>query len=210
MKFVLLSDVVGSRHIGNRKKFEKSLTAAVNRVNTEQRSIFELEVRIWKGLDELAAIVANPAGLYAVMDTISAEIAPQQMRFVVVKGAVDTASAEGDVSKADGDAFPKAAALMIELKKEGLPFACDTGNEQTNRLWKTQVNLLMLLKKGWTAQQYQVYRLYSTSGSQEAVAKQLKISQQAVSKTLKSIEAAQVRLLEKEVESWMQSELGKK
>jgi len=52
-----------------------------------------------------------------------------------------------------------------------------------------------------------VYRMYNETGRQEEVARRLHISQQQVSKTLKSIAAAQVQALEKTSLDWAEKEL---
>lgn len=199
---VLLSDVVASRKIKDRKKFEKVLNDALEEAAKRFSDVFDLPLKVWKGLDETAAVVSKPWLLYEVIDLISRRIAPQKMRFVVVKGKVDVWPKDGDVARADGEAFHKAAALMLDLKKEGLPFTCSTGNEEKDKAWKMGLNLLLLVKKPWTVQQLKVFEKYKETGAQEEVAKDLKITQQAISKTLKSIGAVQVVMLEKEFTDW--------
>jgi hypothetical protein len=206
-KYVLLSDVVGSRRISDRKKFEKKLSATLLKVQQRFRSVFETPVQVWKGLDETAALVKEPWRLYDVMDAIDEGIAPYTMRFVLVKGEVDVLPKDGDVTKADGEAFHMAAAQMLELKESGLKFSCRTGDKALDEAWRVQVNLLWLVKKEWTERQRSVYRLYCETGLQDAMAKQLKIVQQTVSKTLKSISAAQVQELEKTLAHWAESQL---
>jgi hypothetical protein len=145
--------------------------------------------------------------LYEIMTSIHDAIAPQQMRFVLVKGVVDISAA--DVTKADSPAFHVASGMMMDLKKSGLWFDCNTGLEE-EKIWKREVNLLMLLKKDWTEQQRNIYAQYIQTGTQEAVARKMKISQQSVSKALKSIAAAQVQLIEREMNEWTRTGLGKK
>ena len=202
LKWVLLSDVVGSRKIKDRKIFEKRLAETLQQVQQQHAQVFEMPIQVWKGLDETAAMLKQPEQLYKVMDSIDEGIAPFQMRFVLVKAAVDVLPQDGDISKADGDAFHLAAARMLLLKKWGLKFSCQTGNETFDLAWQGQINMLWLIKRGWTDRQRCVYRLYNETGVQEDVAKQLNISQQNVSKTLKSIAAAQVHTLEETLARW--------
>lgn len=207
LKHVLLSDVVGSRHIAERKKFEKKLSAALQEVSQRFASVFETPVQVWKGLDETAALVKEPWRLHEVMDALDEALSPHTMRFVVVQGPVDVLPPGGDVAKADGEAFHTATAEMLALKRSGLKFACRTQNAVTDAAWQAQVNLLWLLKKDWTERQRKTYRLYCQTGLQEAVARQLKVVQQTVSKTLKSISAAQVQQLERMINEWAEAEL---
>jgi transcriptional regulator len=209
VKFVLLSDVVGSRNITDRRKFEKKLSATLQKVQQQYEGVFEVPVQVWKGLDETAAIIKAPWQLYDVMDAIDEGLHPHYMRFVLVKGSVDVLPKNGDVSKADGEAFHKAAELMVSLKQSGLKFSCTTQQPATDMAWQAQVNLLWLVKQRWTDRQRNIYRLYNQTGLQEAVAKQLKIVQQTVSKTLKSISAAEVQQLENMLRTWAEMQLKK-
>jgi|GEM_PF-6712749 len=210
LKFLLLSDIVGSRKIKERKKFEKRLEIILQQVSAQYGDAFELPIRVWKGLDEMAAVIGKPWLLYNIMDAIASGIVPYQVRFVLVKGRVELLSEDKDVAKADGEAFPAAVAQMNMLKKEGLYFTCDTGNSLFDQAWKTQVNLIRLIKKDWTEQQWLIYESYKSLASQEAVGKKLKITQQSVSKALRSIDAVQMIAIEKELESWTMAELNKK
>lgn len=207
VKYVLLSDVVGSRRIADRKKFEKTLAATLEQVSREFAPVFETPVQVWKGLDETAALIKQPWRLYEVMNAIDEGLAPHTMRFVLVQGEVDVLPAAGDVSKADGDAFHTAAEEMLALKSSGLKFACRTQHPAVDAAWQVQVNALWLIKSGWTERQRSVYRLYCETGLQEAVAKQLNVAQQTVSKTLKSISAVQVQQLEGKLAAWSESVL---
>jgi len=88
-----------------------------------------------------------------------------------------------------------------------LKFSCQTGNKAFDTAWQAQVNLLWLVKQDWTERQRSLYRLYGETGLQEEVAKRLNISQQNVSKTLKSIAATQVQTLEKGLAEWTETSL---
>src|SRR6478672_3984465 len=105
LKYVLLSDVVGSRLITDRKRFEKKLAETIQRVQQQYAPVFEMPMQVWKGLDEMAAMLKEPWQLYAVMDRIDEGLASYKMRFVVVKGGIDVMPQSGIISEADGDAF---------------------------------------------------------------------------------------------------------
>jgi hypothetical protein len=207
-KWVLLSDVEGSRQIEDRKGFEKKLAATLQQVQQQFADVFELPIQVWKGLDETAALIKKPWCLYQVMDAVDEGLLPYKMRFVAVRGTVDVLPQTDNVSKADGEAFHTAAAEMVTLKKQGLKFGCRTGNALFDSAWQTQVNLLWLLKRDWTSGQRHTYRLYRETALQEAVAKRLNTSQQNVSKTLKRISAAQVQQLEELLAGWTEKSLG--
>src|SRR5687768_16001913 len=201
-RVVVLGDVVASRKIRARKKFEARLTAGLQQAGERYADAFDMPLKGWKGLDEIAAVLKKPAMLYPVIDLIQNAIAPESMRFVVVRDAVDIVPASRDVTQADGPAFHRAAAMMNTLKGKGLLFEADTGNEVQDKALNSQLNLLLLLKQDWTEKQRQIYNNYLKTGRQEEVARQLKVTQQSVSKTLKAIHAFQVQQLEEQFLSW--------
>lgn len=204
--YVVLTDVVASRQIGDRQTFNLLFEQALEKINRELASHLELPMQGWKGLDEMAALIKSPVCLYKLIDMLNTMLAPQQTRLVVVKGEVDVAAGSGNITRADGPAFHQAAALMQELKKDGLLLSCKTGDAETDRLLQLNINALQLLKSGWTSRQRLVYDAYKASGNQEAVATALGITQQTVSKTLKAINAAQVQLLENSLQQWLETQ----
>jgi hypothetical protein len=201
-RVVILGDVVRSRQIRARKKFESRLAAAVQEAAQQYSDAFDLPLKTWKGLDEIAAVLKKPAVLYPIINGIQNAIAPERMRFVMVRDAVDIVPANRDVTQADGPAFHRAAALMTTLKAKGLLFEAETGDAVQDKALNSQMNLLLLLKQDWTEKQRQIYNNYLKTGRQEEVARQLKVTQQSVSKTLKAIHAFQVQQLEAQFLSW--------
>lgn len=202
-RWVLLADVVGSRHIEDRREFEVLFTAAIDKVNEQFAPQLLLPVRGWKGLDELAAVLHEPAVLYGIADRFNTLLAPVQLRMAVVQDIMDILPENGDVRSADGPAFHKAAALMLDLKKEGLLFAVQSDAVEVDRQIKLNINLMLLLKENWTERQRALYTAYREAGNQELVASQLSVTQQSVSKTLKKIKASQVQMLENSLQQWL-------
>ena len=206
--YVLLADVVGSRRIEDRAAFDKKLQAALQQANQTFENAFFLPLQVWKGLDEVAAVLSSPTELYTVISVIQEAVAPQKFRFVLVQGSIDVVPVSKDVREADGAAFHQAAEAMQNLKKEGLLFSCQTENRLWDIAYSTQLNLLLLLKDGWTERQRSIYEAYIKSGRQEKVAEALQVTQQTVSKTLQSIQAAQVQKLEAALQSWTKESLN--
>lgn len=206
--FVFLADVVNSRRIADRVAFDKKLQAALQAVNKKFENAFALPLQVWKGLDEVAAVLKNPFELYPIISVIQNSVAPEKFRFVLVQGHIDVVPQNRDVRQADGAAFHQAAESMQGLKKEGLLFSCKTENAVWFRAFSTQVNLLLLLQDDWTERQRSIYTAYVKSGRQEEVAAELQVTQQTVSKTLQAIKAAQVQKLEAALQAWVKDSLN--
>jgi hypothetical protein len=202
-KWVLLTDVVGSRKIKDRATFEKIFAQAIATANREFEYDLILPMKGWKGLDEQAAMIGDPKCLYRLADLLNNLLAPVQLRLSIVKHEVDVLPADKDIRSADGPAFHEAAAQMLQLKKEGLLFGILSGDRETDEPLAVSINLLLLQKEAWTRKQRAIYTAYCQTGNQEAVAKKLSVSQQAVSKALKTIKGSQVQLLENGLQQWL-------
>ncbi len=133
-------------------------------------------------------------------------LAPVQLRLSIVRHEVDVLPADKDIRSADGPAFHEAAAQMLQLKKEGLLFGILSDDNAADKALMVGVNLLLLQKEGWTRRQRDIYTAYCQTGNQEAVAKKLSVSQQAVSKALKTIKGSQVQLLETSLQQWLDNQ----
>ena len=200
--YVLLGDVVKSREIKKRSVFDVRLKEALDGVQRQYAKSFILPVRTWKGIDEIAAVLNSIEDIYSIIDDINDTINPEQMRFALAKGVVEIEPGEKDVTRADGEAFHKAAGLMAELKKQRWLFAVDAGSEIQDIALHTQVNMLLLIKSLWTEKQRAVFREYKKFDNQATVAEKLKVTQQTVSKALRSIAGFEVTQLERQVIKW--------
>jgi SatD family (SatD) len=201
--YLLLGDVINSRHIKNRQAFKIKLTRALQYVSTTIPQAFAKPLQSWKGVDEVAAIITNPSFAYNIINEINNIIAPVTMRFVLSEGEADIkAGAQGGITEMDGKIFHDAASKMTELKQEGWLFAATGNNNNTMLAFSNWVNALVIIKQRWTNTQKKIFEKYKAEKNQEAIAKALKITQQSVSKTLTVIEAKKVMALEDNLNQW--------
>ena len=204
--YVLYGDVIGSRSISDRPAFTKKLGATIERVN----ELFEKQclapLKIEKGLDEVAAAAKTPIVLLQIATAISRLLLPQQMRFVIAAGNIDTEVEGRDVSRMDGDAFHKAAAMLSELKSEKLWLKCDTANRQFDYAAENQLNALMLVKKNWTERQVVLYQTYGEHKNQVKVAEIIGVTQQVISKQMTAIDANEVMKVEEKFDTWIKEQ----
>ena len=190
--YVLYGDVIGSRSISDRPAFNKKINAVIERVN---------------GLFEKQCLAAQtPIVLLQIATEISRLLLPQQMRFVIAAGNIDTAVEGRDVSRMDGDAFHKAAAMLSELKSEKLWLKCDTTNRQFDYAAENQLNALMLVKKNWTARQVVLYQTYGEHKNQVKVAEIIGVTQQVISKQMTAIDANEVMKVEEKFDTWIKEQ----
>ena len=183
-RYVLLGDVIHSRRISDRDDFQKKVEEACNRINTAYTEDVYADFKILKGVDEVGGVLSDISNIYKIITTILEEIYPNVMRFVLVFGYIDTAIETGNVAKMDGSAFHKASEMMHGLKNSKLIFDMSVSDKMIDATIAGQINLILLIKRNWSARQHRVIREYERSNNQSEVAKNLEITQQAVSKTL--------------------------
>jgi hypothetical protein len=199
---LLLGDVINSRGIKNRKQFEKKFQAALEEIARRHKDAFTLPVKQWKGIDEIAGLIKTPGDIYNIITTMNELLDPEQMRFVMAVGQIDVSSKSKDISLLDGPVFHEAATKMGEIKKEKWLFGVAGDGSLEAKALHVQVNSLLLIRAGWTEKQRKIYYLYAKNENQEKTGKQLKITQQSVSKTLRLTAGTQVLNLENKLTEW--------
>jgi hypothetical protein len=184
MLYVMLGDVIASRKIEDKEASQRKLEKACLEVNRNFAEDIYADFKILKGIDEIEGVLLNIASVYKIMDTMLEQFYPHSMRFVLVLDYIDTAVESREVSRMDGPAFHRASDLMKDMKGSRLMFRMSIGDDIMDKTVAGEINLIFLLKKGWSPGQYRILREYRKTGTQNMVAKALGITQQAVSKAL--------------------------
>jgi predicted DNA-binding protein YlxM (UPF0122 family) len=102
----------------------------------------------------------------------------------------------------DGPAFHTASDMIQRAKKENLYYCFNIGFQFAELdQWLTELtNLLHILRNGWSNHQRRVVQFYEKFGSQKAVAKELGITQQAVSDALRQAHWKELNRVEKMID----------
>src|ERR1043165_112903 len=95
---VVLGDLVGSRNIAEREKFEKILRKTIEAVVTKYKAEWIAPLAFEKGIDEVGAVIKNKTALYHIISEVNDQIAPQKIRFVAYQGNIDVGLKEGNVA----------------------------------------------------------------------------------------------------------------
>ncbi len=202
--YVLLGDIVSSKQIKDRARFQKKLIKACEDINQAHEMEIIAPMKIIKGSDEIGCLLGNLAPLYKIIDTLSKDLYPVKIRFVLVYGKIDAGVSTEDISQMDGPAFHQASQLMNDLKKEKLIFKMTTSNKILDTLISNNINLMDLLKNRWSHTKVEIINAYERWGDQHKVAGELGISQQAVSYHLKSSNWKEIKKMEKDLKSALQ------
>ena len=202
---VLLGDVLSSRRIEDKEAFQEKLEKTCSRINTVYADEIYAGFKILKGIDEIEGVLPDISNIYEIITSISEQLYPNSMRFAFVMDYIDTAVKSRDTAKMDGPAFHKASDMMKGLKKSKSLFDMSTDNEITDALITGEINLILLIKKNWSAKQHLVVREYKRTRNQYETAKTLGITQQAVSKALARSMWNEIRPIEEKLDHVVRS-----
>lgn len=197
--YVLLGDVIQSRQIDNRDDFQKIIEKTCKNINTMYAEGIYADFKILKGIDEIGGVLSSMSNIYKIITKILDDIYPNTIRFALVFDYIDTALETRNITKMDGVAFHKASEMIKELKMSKLMFDMSVEDEMLDMSITGQINLIFLIKKNWSATQYNTVREYEKIKKQSEVAKKLRITQQAVSKNLKRSMWKEIRTFEEKI-----------
>ncbi|MDD2834820.1 MAG: SatD family protein [Methanothrix sp.] len=197
--FVLLGDVVSSRQITDRDRFQSRLAELCSMINAEYANDIYAPFKGLKGLDEIGGVLKDISNAFNIIILISEMLYPCKMRCSLVYDFVDTALDSGDVAKMDGPAFHRASKAILELKETELLTRIAVEDEVFDKILEGEINLILLFKEARTLKQRKIIKEYELIKNQTKVAERLKLSQQYVSMTLKCTRWKMLKDLEEEL-----------
>lgn len=182
--YVMLGDVISSRRIRDRENFQRKFEKLCKKINTQYNEDIFADFKILKGIDEIGGVLLNISNIYKIISTTFEQLYPNLIRFVLVFDYIDTGQDTKDITKMDGPVFHKATDIMKNLKKSKLMYNMSIADEIIDIAITGQINLILLFKNKWSENQHKIVIKYEKNKNQYEVAKDLRISQQAVSKIL--------------------------
>ncbi len=197
---VLLGDVVSSRKISDRDEFQRRLSETCKKLNSMYAQSIYADFKILKGIDEIGGVLSTMESIYEIITTTLDRLYPESVRIVLALDYVDTALETMDVARMDGPAFHRASGMMARLKKTKLTFDLSVDDEVIDAAVAGQINSILLLKRDWSAKQRQVVREYERTKNQYEAAKNLGVTQQAVSKALNRSKWKEIKGIEEKLE----------
>jgi hypothetical protein len=202
--FVLLGDVVSSRQIVDRDRFQSRMAELCSRINAEYANDIYAPFKGLKGLDEIGGVLKDISNAFNIIILISETLYPCKMRCSLVYDFIDTALVSGDVAKMDGPAFHRASTAILELKETELLARIAVEDEVLDRILEGEINLMLLFREARTAKQRKIIKEYELVKNQIKVSEKLGLSQQYVSMTLKRTLWKMLKDLEEELNRSLQ------
>jgi len=199
---VVLGDVVASRDATDRAAVGAALDTGIDRANDAAADSLHAPFTVLKGVDEVGGVLTRPDDAYDAMRAIVEALHPHEIRFGVAWGTVDVAPNATDVAAMDGPAFHRADEALTRVadadRYVGLALA-DLATAPTPTLLAGQCDLLFLLKAEWTPRQCEVVTAYRGADTMTAVADDLGVTVNTVSRTLQRAHAHLVLAVEAEL-----------
>jgi hypothetical protein len=204
---IIVGDLAGSRKIEDRLQLSKKIRQVIGIVSRRFPEEVYAPLVLTRGIDEISGVLKRPGMSYRICKLVNEGLFPHAFRFAVVNGNLDIDVSSKDAGRMDGVAFHSGANLIRQAKKENLHYIFNLGfqREDLNACLNQLTRLVHILRSEWTDHQRHVVRFYERLGNQKVAAKELGVTQQAVSDALRQahwrelIEAEMVvdRLLEK-------------
>ena len=207
MKLIaLIADIVKSREIKDRDKFQKDLETQLKRINKERRDLLS-PYTLTLG-DEFQAVYGKADTLFDDIWKIRMELHPQKVRVALGIGRLTTPINQRRAIGMDGPAFHHARSGIAELKKssrlikiegEGIPYL----NFVNNSLY-----LISQSSMGWTKNRFHVLSRLLKGWTPKKIASDLDISAVAVYKNIKVGSLDVIIDMQREISNMLNKELA--
>ncbi|HYC70557.1 MAG TPA: SatD family protein [Opitutaceae bacterium] len=205
MKYlVLIADVVGSRQVPGRARFQRRLKQELAALNVRRRLASPYTLTLG---DEFQAVHRDAAGVFADIFTVLARVAPVRLRFALAVGEIVTPVNPEQAIGMDGSAFHRARAQLERLKREGRLFAVQDGRPEPDQVTMATLNVLSGQVEGWKPTRCQLFAGLLEGGSPAELAKRTGITIRAVNKNIRAAELDEWRLILQNIERALTAEL---
>jgi len=179
---VVIGDISKSRELRDRAAIQERFKAAIGEINQRFTDSIVSKFLVTIG-DEFQGVLNDAAKSYDVIVVMRELLYPVEFVFGVGVGTITTEIAPQAIGM-DGPAFHNARAALEEGKDEGYEVRYRGLGEPLDYLVNATLVLIEALKRNWTEHQFNVIAIYRQTANQAEVARRLKVSRSAISKTL--------------------------
>jgi Mor family transcriptional regulator len=181
-KIVLIGDIVASRKIKDRASIQKQLTAAIRQLNRTNSNLLS-PYTITLG-DEFQAVYAKADHLFSDLVSILLALYPEQVRFSIGIGTIDTPINKQQAIGMDGPAFYLARKGIEQLKASGYLFIVNGLPDKQQDIVNNSLFLVSHHLGKWKQSRLSVFQLLQQGLSVSDMTKKLKLSDKAIYKTI--------------------------
>lgn len=189
----LIGDMIDSRSLANRSIIQKKFKQVLEDINSTYSDQLASPFMVTIG-DEFQGLLAIPDHVLAIIETIAEQMFPIRFRFGIGIGEITTEIDKTMPLGADGPAYYRARNCITDLhdreRRNGKAIASmqiKSNRKHQDSMINAVFLLMIALKSHWTYRQREIVARFRQLGkSQQDTAKELKISQPSVSKTVKA------------------------
>ncbi|MGD8594964.1 MAG: SatD family protein [Gammaproteobacteria bacterium] len=197
-KIVLIGDIIASRKIKDRSSVQKQLKAAIRQLNRKNPNLLS-PYTITLG-DEFQAVFDKADRLFSDIINILFALYPEQVRFSVGVGAIDTPINKQQAIGMDGQAFYLARKGIEQLKASGYLFIANGLGENQQDMVNNSLFLISHHVCKWKPSRLAVFRLLQQGMSVADMTSKLDLTDKAIYKTIDQGELKVIRQLFLEIE----------
>jgi len=181
-KIVLIADIVASRKIKDRSAAQKALTAVIrqrNRKNPHLVSPYTITLG-----DEFQAVFNQADDLFIDVMSLILALYPEQIRFSIGVGTIDTPINRQQAIGMDGPAFYLARQGIDQLKTSDYLFTTNGLLESQQNIVNNSLFLVSHHISKWKASRLSVFRLLQQGISVANMTRKLELTDKAIYKTI--------------------------
>lgn len=197
-KFVVMTDMIGSRDKDRGKATEKAFLAT-RELNDRFSSDIFLPFKDYKGYDETGGILNTIEHCGPLVFDIAAAFHPYTTRIAVVYGPVHyrrekpddprwNAGGKNPIQTMGGEGFVRATDIMARLKSQDRLFELSCSNSLLDQSLSLNIEQMLHEMSNWSEIENSVVKFYRKLRNQNKVGEVLGITQQRVSKIFQQIE----------------------
>ena len=205
---VVIGDVVASRAARSRGALQRSLGAAVQRVNASARRRLASPYTITLG-DEFQAVYRSPRGLLADLWALLDALHPVALRFAVGVGDIATPINRRQALGMDGASFYRARHTMEALKKERRSIVQVQGGPGELTLANHALRLACRLVAGWRHDTLSTFVCLGAGDPVERIARRSRVTERAIFKRIRANSLREILAVAGAVESELEEALGR-
>jgi hypothetical protein len=202
MKYlILIGDIVESKKIPQRKKFQTEFQKLIQNINAEHRDKIVSPLTITLG-DEFQGLLKDPKDLFVIIHHIQSSFQRITFRFALSVGNISTNINRETAIGMDGSGFHDARAAMDQNKKGSQHFSY-FGPQPESVLINNMLRWIDQTTVKWKKEKWKTLLLNQLGKSQKEIEQQIKISQSAISQNLKNPMTVLVLETEKIIEQYL-------
>ena len=181
-KIVLIGDIIASRKIKDRSSVQKQLKAVLRNLNRKSANLLS-PYTITLG-DEFQAVFNQSGQIFSDIITILSALYPEQVRFSIGIGTIDTPINKQQAIGMDGPAFYMARKGIEQLKATDYLFITNGLIEDQQDMVNNCLFLLSHLIHKWKPSRLSVFQLVQQGMSVGDMTKKLDLTDKAIYKSI--------------------------